>query len=72
MIITHLRDIINGYKADRNLKVHSIDDYKTNREWKIQLSLEINFKDSDEVRIKHTKSDNIGILMGTETNNFIK
>ena len=33
--------------------------------------MEINFvsaKDSDEIRTMHTKSDNIDILMGSETN----
>ena len=69
MIITYLRDIINFHKA------HSSNDYKTEGEWKIQLTVEINFispEDSDEIRIMHTKSDNIDILMGSETDDNIK
>ena len=45
--------------------------YETEGEQKTQLSMEINFvsaKDSDETRTMHTKSDNIDILMGSETN----
>ena len=45
--------------------------YETEGEQKTQLSMEINFvsaKDSDEIRTMHTKSDNIDILMGSETN----
>ena len=74
-IITHLRDIINDHKVHRKLKVHTSNDYKTKREWEIQVSMEINvvsFKDPDEIRIMHTKSDNIDILMGSETNDVIK
>ena len=75
MIITHLRDIINDYEAHGKLKGDSSNDYETEGEWKIQSSMEINFvssKDSDEIRIMHTNSDNIEILMGSETNYIIK
>ena len=44
-----------------------INDHKTRREWKIQLTMSINFfssKDSDENRNLHTKSNNIEIMMG--------
>ena len=37
--------------------------------------MEVNFvssKDSDEIRIMHTKSDNIDILMGSDTKDIIK
>ena len=74
-IITYLRDIINDHKVHRKLKVHTSNDYKTEEEWKIQLSMEINLvssKDPDEIRIMHTKSDNIDIVMGSETNDVIK
>ena len=41
-------------------------------EWKIQLTMIINFvsskDDSDEIHTKHTKSDNREIMMGSETN----
>ena len=75
MIITYLRDIINDHKAHGKLKVHSSNDYETEGEWKIQLSMEINFvssKDSDEIRIMCTKSDNIDILMGNKRDDIIK
>ena len=64
MIITHLRDIINDHKAHGKLKVHSSNDYETEGEWKTQLSKEINFvssKDSDEIYIMHTISDNLWV-----------
>ena len=47
-----------------------IDDYKAEGEWKIHLTIAINFistKDSDETRTMHTKSDNIEIMIGNET-----
>ena len=52
-------------------KVHSSNDYETEGEWKIQLSMQINLvssKDSDEICIVHAKSDNIDILMSSEMN----
>ena len=42
-----------------------IDDYKTRREWKIKLTMKINFisaKDSEETRTMYTKSHNIEII----------
>ena len=45
-------------------------------EWKIQLSAEINFisskPDSDETCIMHTISDNIEIMIGSDTNEVIE
>ena len=74
MIRPYLSDIINDHKTSKNLKVHSnneIFDYETQfREWEIQLTMSINFissKDSYETRNMHTKSNNIEILMGSET-----
>ena len=61
MIRPYLRDMIN--------------DHKTRREWKIQLTMQINFissKDSEETRTMHTKSHNIEIMMGKETNEIIE
>ena len=62
MIRPYLSDIINYYKAFKNLKVYSINevfDYETQfGEWKIQLTMSINFissKDSDETRNMHKK-----------------
>ena len=42
---------------------------------KIQLTMQINFissKDSRETRTMHTKSRNIEIMMGSETNDIIE
>ena len=52
-----------------------INDHKTQSEWKIQLTMQINFissKDSDETRNMHIKSDNIEIIIGSETNDIIE
>ena len=42
-----------------------INNHKTQGEWKIQLTMSINFissKDSDETHTMHTKSDNIEVI----------
>ena len=52
-----------------------INDHKTQGEWKINLTIAINFfssKDSEEVRNMHSKSDNIEILIGNETDEIIE
>ena len=52
-----------------------INDHKTRTEWKIQLTTSINFissKDSGETRTLHTKSNNIEIMMGNETDEIIE
>ena len=59
----------------RKYLIDIINDYKTQGEWKIQLTMEINFissKDSNETRIMHTKSYNIEIMIGNQTNQIIK
>ena len=62
-------NIIRSYFSDL------INDHKTQNEWKIELTMQINFissKDSDETRTMHTKSDNIEIMMGNETDEIIE
>ena len=57
-------DIIRPYLKDM------IDDYKTKDEWKIQLTMRIiftSFTDANETCEMHTKSDNITIMSGIET-----
>ena len=47
---------------------------KTSSKWKIQLTTAINFissKDSNETRTMHTKSNNVEIMIGSETNEII-
>ena len=63
MIRPYLSNIIKGYKTFKHLKVHSsneVSHYKTQfGEWKIQLTMSINFtssKDSDETLNIHTKN----------------
>ena len=52
-----------------------INDYKARGEWKIQLTMRINFislKGSKETRTMYTKSRNIEIIMGNKTNDIIE
>ena len=73
VIRSYLSDIINNHKARGEWEFHSrntIIDYKTQGEWKIHLTMAIDFissKDSNETCGMHTKSDNIEIMMGSET-----
>ena len=62
-------NIIRSYLSDL------INDHKTQNEWKIELTMQINFissKDSDETRTMDTKSDNIEIMMGNQTDEIIE
>ena len=52
-----------------------IDDHKTQGEWKIQLSIRINFmssKDFDETHTMYIISVNIEIMTGNKTSGIIK
>ena len=78
--------MIKPYLSDltSNHKTHGLVRYyfgskswleKTSSEWKIQLTMAINFissKDSDETRTIHTKSNNVEIMVGSETNEIIE
>ena len=51
-----------------------IDDYKAKGEWKIQISRQVifvSFRDAKETREMHTRSDNITIMSGIETEDVI-
>ena len=51
-----------------------IDNHKARREWKIELTMQIifvSFIDANETREMHTKSDNITIMIGIETEDAI-
>ena len=56
--------------------VDMINDHKNQSEWKIQLTMTINFisskPDFDETRLTHTKSDNTEIMNGSDTNEVIE
>ena len=52
-----------------------IINHKTQSEWKIKLTMAINFisfKDSDETCTMHTKCTNVEIKKGSETDEVIK
>ena len=61
-------NIIRPYLRDM------IDNYKAHSEWKIQVVMKINFissLDANEFCEMHTKSDNIEIMIATETSDAI-
>ena len=78
MIEPYLSDIINDHKTRGLVRYHSGNKTwveETSSEWKIQLTMAISFissKDSDETRTMHTKSNNVEIMMGSETDEIIK
>ena len=64
MIMPYLSDLINKHKTHGLAKYHSGNKSwieKTSSEWKIQITMVINFissKDSDDTRTMHTRSNN--------------
>ena len=51
-----------------------IDDYKSIDEWKIQITMRIifiSFIDKNGTQVMHTRSDNVEIMNGTDTNDAI-
>ena len=68
--------MINNHKAPIKLKdpTGKIIDNDSYGEWKIQLTIQIGFissLDTGEIRTMDSKSKNIKIWMGNETNNII-
>ena len=78
IIKSYLSDLINNHKPHGSARYHSGNKpwlEKTSSEWKIQLTMAINFtssKDSDETRTMHTKSNNAEIMIGIETDEIIE
>ena len=78
MIKPYLSDVINDHKTQGKWRIRSdnkIIEHKTQSEWKIQLTKTINFissKDSDETCTMHAKSNNVEIMMGSETDEIIE
>ena len=70
LTVNEYLDMIRPYLVDL------INDHKTQSEWKIQLTMEINFisskPDFDETRIMHAKRDNKEIMIGNETDEVIE
>ena len=78
MIKPYLSDLINKHKTHGSARYHSCNNSwieKTSSEWKIQLTIAINFissKDSGETRTMHTRSNNAVVMVGSETNEIIE
>ena len=78
MITPYLSDIINDHNTQGKWRIHSgnkIIEHKTRSEWKIQLIMAnnfISFKDSGETRTMQAKSNNVEIMMGSETDEIIE
>ena len=75
MIRPYLSDITIDYNTFKNLEVHSSNEVFDYKEWKIQVTMPINFissKDSNETHNTHTKSNNIEIMVGSETDKIIE
>ena len=78
MIKQYLGDVINNHKTSGLERYSSSNKTwveETPSEWKIQLTMTINFissKDSDDARTMHTKSNNVEIMVGSETDEIIE
>ena len=78
MIKPYLSDLINKHQTHGSRKYNSGDKSwieKTSSDWEIKLTMAINFissKYSDETRTMHTKSNNVEIMVGSETNEIIE
>ena len=74
----YLSDIINDHKTSGLVRYHSGNKTwlgESSSEWKIKLTMAINFissKDSDETRTMDTKSNNVEIMIGSETDEIIE
>ena len=76
-IITYLRDMINNHKDPTKLKdlASIIIEDDLFGDWKIQLTMQINFissLDPGEIRTMDSKSDSVEITMGNETDDIAK
>ena len=53
-----------------------IEEYKLKGEWKVQLTIEVNFislkPGSDETRSMYTRSDNVEIMFGDDSDDIIE
>ena len=65
------------YEYFDNIKPHlkdMIDYYKSKGEWKTQITMRIifiSFIDKNQTQLMHTKSDNVEIMNGTDTNDVV-
>ena len=78
IIKPYLSDIINDHKTSGLVRYNSCNKSwveETPSEWKIHITMEINCissKDSDETRTMLTKSNNVEIMVGSETAEIIE
>ena len=78
IIKPYLIDKINEHKTHGLVRYHSDNKSwleETYSEWKIQLTMAINFissKDYYETRTMNTKSNNVEIMIGSETDEIIE
>ena len=78
MIKPYLSSILDNHKTCGLVKYHSGDKTwleETSSEWKIQLTIAINFissNNSDETGTMHTKSNNVEFMMNSKTDEIIK
>ena len=78
MIKPYLSNILNNHKTRGLVRYHLGDKTwleETSSEGRIQLTMAINSissKDSDENRTMHAKSNNVEIMMGSETDEIIE
>ena len=78
IIKPYLIDVINEHKTHGLVRYHSGNKSwleETSSKWKIQLTMAINFiysKVSDEIQTMQTKSNNVEIMIGSETNEIIE
>ena len=82
VIRPYLSDKINNqknHKSQGKWRIHSgntIIEHETQGEWKTHLTIAINFisskENSDEIRTMHTPSDNMEIMIGSETDEIVE
>ena len=74
MIRSYLRDVINNHKTPLKGSLGKIFDNNLHGEWKIQLTMQINFVsslDPGEILTMDSKSKNIKLMMNIETDNIL-
>ena len=75
MIMTYLESMINNHKAPIRDSNGIIIEDDLSGKWKIKLTIWINFVsslDPGKSRIIYSKSDNVEIIMGIETDYIIE
>ena len=75
MIMPYLENIINNHKAPIRDSNGVIIEDDLSGEWKVQLTMRINFissLDPGEICTMDSKSDHVEITMGSETDDIIK